>query len=648
LRAVWGRQIVRSSSLWSVVRGFGGVRCELNALLHTVFHVGGLAWCMPSVSRSNPSEISAPELFAEIELRLGALRESRFNQPEAALEGLLSTGVQCEALEYTEGQAAVMLLRSFVCAQLGNGAEAARLEAEGLACAERAGLESAGLRSGELRLALSIVYGLRGEVGLAQRALTELLNLARGSGHLLWEAYAQHDLALNFQLLGDNERAMEGMFECLRLQRAANDAPNNIAFTLSNLGTIHAEQGDLTMARASFEEGLTLCAESADPASQAMLHVNLALTLTRLGEAEGAEGQIDEARSLYERIGSLPGVGACEDALSTLRAAQGRTLEALEHFERATPLVTLGLPPEGLAARQIRWGKWRHVSNPDDSEAIQSAFTGALKLARDHHARRLEMDALLALMEFFEDRSDFEAAYRHSLMARDLEGLLFSDTSDRRTKRLTIQFETERAIEKATLERARNQELQNLNAALETANIEKAALLEELRLHNRQLEHLSQRDPLTELFNRRALEVRFQELSGRYANKPICLAVGDIDHFKLVNDRFSHAVGDEVLRIIARLMLDACRGADLVSRHGGEEFVLVLPDTDGVAGERVCERIRRAVEDFHWENLKPNLRVTISFGLAEGTLETGLKTLIARGDAKLYEAKQAGRNRVVL
>jgi diguanylate cyclase (GGDEF)-like protein len=120
----------------------------------------------------------------------------------------------------------------------------------------------------------------------------------------------------------------------------------------------------------------------------------------------------------------------------------------------------------------------------------------------------------------------------------------------------------------------------------------------------------------------------------------------DIDHFKAINDRFSHTVGDEVLRKLARSLRQQLRDVDLSARFGGEEFVLLLPDTDAPGARQVAEKVRLAVEEGTWGTVHPELAVTVSVGVAMLAPGDDATDLLARADAMLYRAKQSGRNRV--
>src|SRR4030095_621675 len=128
---------------------------------------------------------------------------------------------------------------------------------------------------------------------------------------------------------------------------------------------------------------------------------------------------------------------------------------------------------------------------------------------------------------------------------------------------------------------------------------------------------------------------------------PLALLFIDLDHFKDINDRFGHAMGDRVLRECAQLMRQGSRSGDIAARWGGEEFVLMLMGADAASALEIAERLRGAVERFGWAALDPSLVVTLSICLAassEAKRGDGVE-LLALADARVYVAKARGRNR---
>jgi diguanylate cyclase (GGDEF)-like protein len=158
-------------------------------------------------------------------------------------------------------------------------------------------------------------------------------------------------------------------------------------------------------------------------------------------------------------------------------------------------------------------------------------------------------------------------------------------------------------------------------------------------------------DELTGLFNIHYLRERIPvelESARRFETSVACLIL-DIDHFKNVNDRYGHLVGDSVLRSVATAIQDSVRSIDIVGRYGGEEFLIIMPHTKAAAAAIVAERIRKAVERLDLGHPHENLWLTISGGVSAfpGPQVSDMNTLLKKADDSLYEAKRTGRNRVV-
>ena len=171
----------------------------------------------------------------------------------------------------------------------------------------------------------------------------------------------------------------------------------------------------------------------------------------------------------------------------------------------------------------------------------------------------------------------------------------------------------------------------------------------ELHEKSLELERQATHDKLTGLYNRRFaddyLEKAMRDVAAHGHDFTIALA--DIDSFKQINDRHSHAKGDAVLKRVARVLKSHCRETDMIARYGGEEFLLCFPDTDSTEAMRLCETLRHEIESQDWTFVADGVCVTLSFGLAESFSDFRRKTILSAADSRLYEAKHSGRNRVV-
>ncbi|MGC2854794.1 diguanylate cyclase [Novispirillum sp. DQ9] len=262
---------------------------------------------------------------------------------------------------------------------------------------------------------------------------------------------------------------------------------------------------------------------------------------------------------------------------------------------------------------------------------VPSAVTDAIRAAFD--SRTSVFGADFTVLYLGDQRNHEVLAYLHCPAPKDPLELdlvrLFCD-------KITVGFANQYLYE----------ELVRANEGLERKVAERTAALEQA---NAELERLATTDPLTGTRNRRA----FFDMAGREiirserTGAPLCAVMLDIDHFKAVNDRYGHAGGDAVLRAVVARIGAEIRPVDILGRLGGEEFALVLPDTDGDGAMLVAERLRQALAAAPVPADGVDIPVTSSFGVAVLTAGEALDSLLGRADAALYAAKTSGRNRVV-
>ncbi len=170
-----------------------------------------------------------------------------------------------------------------------------------------------------------------------------------------------------------------------------------------------------------------------------------------------------------------------------------------------------------------------------------------------------------------------------------------------------------------------------------------------LRDKMRELEELAAKDQLTGLVNRRFADFTLHRCIEEFehSQRDFSIALIDLDHFKNINDQYSHETGDEVLRRVARILANGCREFDVLARYGGEEFLVCFPGTGVAAAAELCETMRHAMQAADWSTVSPDIHVSLSAGVAG--MQPGLtrSTLLKSADARLYKAKHAGRNCVV-
>lgn len=176
---------------------------------------------------------------------------------------------------------------------------------------------------------------------------------------------------------------------------------------------------------------------------------------------------------------------------------------------------------------------------------------------------------------------------------------------------------------------------------------ESALTRRSLEATQRELQTLSRTDRLTGLWNRGYWEERLREEFARAGriDEQVALVMFDIDHFKHINDNHGHAVGDEAIRMVGRLLKECSRDVDICGRYGGEEFAVLLPETSVSGAANFCERLRQTIASQTIRTVGEPLQFTISLGIAAWSIElVGTREWIERADQALYAAKHGGRN----
>jgi diguanylate cyclase (GGDEF)-like protein len=264
-------------------------------------------------------------------------------------------------------------------------------------------------------------------------------------------------------------------------------------------------------------------------------------------------------------------------------------------------------------------------------EEARAMFRACLEEVRDGGYLELEIDSFEELTRVLERMGRFEEALQAHRDFHNRYVRLASEGAQRLARLAAQEHEIKELRDAAG-------HAQSLAATLVRSNAELTR--EAQRLLRANLE-----DSLTGLPNRRRLEMALADLT--VGQDRFACAMLDVDHFKQVNDRFSHVAGDAVLRKIGEIFTRLARQGDLLARFGGEEFAMLIYNEEAAAVHNVCERLRGAVEDTDWESIQSGLSIRISVGFALGYEAERTDLVLQLADQRLYQAKAAGRNRVV-
>ncbi len=506
-----------------------------------------------------------------------------------------------------------------------------------------------------LALALRLLVTLNSREGLAEQAIAAgqtVLPMLRETGDDAARADVLCNMAMAFLDLGLSHEALDHISESVEAARACGDARllclayNRVGLAKGHLGRY--EEGErfladsLAMARELQNEeeiyraltNLGVVASDAFDAFESRGDTAAALEAIERACRHGEEALIVARRSgnayrealTLSNLGRYLGVSGRERAASTL-LEHARAL-ALENDHRALVLACDGNRAE-LMVREKR--------HDEAIPLLREILAGAQEL----YANSMVQDTHLQLYLAHKARGDLAEALTHheayhALMKEQLE-----QRNDAQSRLMMNRLELDQALFGA--ERSRMQaELQRVRAE------QMAAEAERLQAQARELGRYVLADPLTGLGNRRQVERELPRLlsHSERSGEPLAVAVLDLDHFKQVNDRFGHAVGDAVLMAVADLFRARVRGGDLIARMGGEEFLIVFAHASLEWAREACERLRVAVEGHDWAQMAPGLQLTISIGLCLASAQRDGTQLLEQADLALYRAKNEGRNRV--
>jgi diguanylate cyclase (GGDEF)-like protein len=449
-----------------------------------------------------------------------------------------------------------------------------------------------------------------------------------------------------YERLGELDRALPQQIAALEQAQATCDIDGQIA-ALNSIGVIHARSGRAADALAFHERSLALARTLGDPRKLVPALNNLGIGLKDQSRLDEAEAALTEALALVE-----PGTedlrrGTLLSNLGLVYERQGRALDAEAAGRESLALFAAERSVSGQIEAWLVLG--RLYVDQDRREEAERCLADALAAADGSGNRSAMLTAHTALATLTKRLGRFDEAVRHLEACLVLERAAFDEDAARRLRNLSISLQVEQARREAEVERARSAELAEANARLELANAalreadrERSAFMEEL-------ERIAREDSLTGLSNRRDLDERLRAEfhRARRHGRPLSVALADIDGFKAINDRLSHAVGDETLRTVARILREGCRQTDLVARYGGEEFALVFIETELPQARVVCEKLRAAVEAWPWHRIHPELSVTVSMGATSDVRVADYHRMLTEADSRMYEAKRAGKNRVV-
>jgi len=437
---------------------------------------------------------------------------------------------------------------------------------------------------------IAIIYIELGDFVNAYTYLLKQLSFAEEFDDVLTAACASHDIGLLYDAHTEDTTLALSYFEKAQEQFEILNQPWGMCITKVSKSALYTKMG-------KYDKALSLASEALE---------------------FGTKNEHDTAKCYaYCRLGCI-------------HAALENNTKAVSFLNQAL-ILSRELSYDEISAEAL-FTKAQLFLKSSETETARELFNEAIKASKTVHDDRILRKCYVGISDSYKIDGDFHMALS------TYESYIIADEEEKHV-------ENKRKLRNIELIKTMETLRQDAEVT-KTQNIALVEKVDELNKLQKELYHISTRDALTNLYNRRYATEQIDIIFSRAKRHdfPLSVALLDLDHFKSINDTFSHLVGDSVLQIVGKILDDSTREIDIAARYGGEEFLLIFPDTDIDGATLVCERIRVKIEDYHWENIVTNLKVTTSIGLAHGANHKNAEELIAIADKLLYESKEKGRN----
>lgn len=525
--------------------------------------------------------------------------------------------------------------------------------------------KSDALNASHFYLCRSQHFGSQNRRNEQERDLAQALALAEQSEDLLSQALMLSGNAEMYSSRGQHADSLVLLFKAHDLYKKLGHR-YGIGFSVENIATAFRRMGEYEKAIEYLELSEKEFAAPGDQYRLGFLLQQKAFVYGELGKPDIAKQLFNRVRQIYQQIDEPTFVTATDVDLMWIANMEHRYGDSLELADKVSAQLAQ-FQQQGEGQQVVNQGLfqlYRAEALAGTGKLAQSLqqFEQAYQIIESLNNPRYMLWLKRAWSTTLADAGMHQQAYQRLLEANQLQEALNSQAKQQRESLLRYQFDTALQDEKNNQLKAENQLSAQQVAVLESAQrwqyiaIGLFIVLALIALfyaisqiqRNRQLHRLAMTDELTQVANRRSI-LWFAEQSRLKAiaqQHHWCLLLIDIDYFKQCNDSFGHDAGDQVLVQVAAAMKSLLRTGDRVGRTGGEEFLLVLPDTELEAATAIAERLRQVVAQLTFAPYR-DVKITISIGVTEAGRQEDVREAMSRADAALYQAKSQGRNRVI-
>jgi len=449
-----------------------------------------------------------------------------------------------------------------------------------------------------------------------------------------------------YYLLGNYDKGMEFFLKLLEIAKYLKNT-SGVSLASNNIGTIFYKLEIYKKALKYYTDSLHGYEELQDEQNVVVLYNNIGLIYIKLGDLKNAAVFLGKAFNLSCKTSNKKGVGLSLNHIGKIYLKQKKYLLVIKILSRALSIFKELNDDYFISDIKNRMGiVYLQMSDMDLSYVY---LNESMVLAKRIGYKDIIIRNYQNLAELFSQRNNYRKAFDFLRLFLELKEQMHNESFGRKIAELTARYEVEKKEREVDLYRSKNVELLKANLNLQKANQIINQKNRELQNAHVQLELLARTDPLTGLLNRRSILEKIEDEVVRYERHKIqfVVIICDIDKFKKFNDQFGHECGDHVLVSIGEHLKSILRNQDEVARWGGEEFLLMLPETNLESGKKVAEMIRTKIFLNRLVYQGAKFSVTMTFGVSVFDGSCSIAECIKRADLALYRGKNNGRNCVV-
>ncbi|MEI6894356.1 MAG: diguanylate cyclase [Colwellia sp.] len=480
-----------------------------------------------------------------------------------------------------------------------------------------------------------------------------------------------------YRLIGHYEKSLKYINEAYLYHKKTNNI-NGIAKTSNQIGLLYTRLKQFDQGRSFYQLTIDLPEGEVEPQTLAAAYREMAVIDLNYSNYESAKVMAKKSLKIYQSENDISKQTILTRIIGNIYRAQKNDSQAIAYYRESLSLaIEIGNKIYQIKA-QTPLARLLIGKNIDEATSL---LKNSLKLSTQLNSKEQELYAYRVLLLAEKSRGNFAESLHYAEEEISLAQIIYNEKDNNDLIKAKAKLDSHKLeMELESLrERAKRDHLELVKQSQKIEISDQASRISELELtqkryanialasllaicffvviytyrrfvdsrkHNKELNYLATRDPLTDCYNRRALfDLLNQDFSDIQRLDEYCIIMADIDHFKSVNDTYGHSAGDVVLCGVANILQSVVRQNDIAARFGGEEFCIVLPGAPQDRAMRIAETMRQKLESSRFDDIT----ITCSFGVTSIQFEAKTPTeLIEQADLALYQSKNRGRNQVTL